>query len=107
MTPAQRASLYSLVHELAGRFNIPLTLVPDGYGRRGSKAKNVIEDGIGIIKHWNVVRTGCPGRVDLSYLTGGAQPQPIAAAAPSAPSTPQPSSAGTGRFIGKYKKFTN
>jgi hypothetical protein len=114
MTPAQRASLYSLVHELAGRFNIPLTLVPDGYGRRGSKAKNVIEDGIGIIKHWNVVRTGCPGKVDLSYLTGGAAPQPIAgttpepsgqAGAPSKPTTPQDAVRAGGRFLGKYKKF--
>jgi len=113
MTPAQRASLYALVHELAGRFNIPLVLVPKGYGRRGSQAKNVIEDGIGIIKHWNVVRTGCPGRVDLTYLTGGAAPQPVAgttsekpgaqAGAPSSPTTPGAPS--TGRFTGKYKKF--
>jgi len=65
-TAAQKASLQSLVTRLCQAFSIPQVVAPDGV-----KFKNddeIINLGIGIVRHRNVKATGCPGGFPMEIL---------------------------------------
>jgi hypothetical protein len=65
-TSAQKASLLSLVTRLCNAFSIPQVVAPDG-----DKYKNIdelVELGIGIVRHRNLRNTSCPGDLDVEML---------------------------------------
>ena len=65
-TEEQKSALQALVTSLCQQFSIPQVVAPDGL-----KYKNddeIIESGVGIVRHRNVKSTACPGGFPMGIL---------------------------------------
>jgi len=65
-TESQKASLQALVTRLCSAFSIPQVVAPDGVKFKNDK--EIINLGIGIVRHRNVKATGCPGTFPMEIL---------------------------------------
>ncbi len=66
-TAAQRKSLQALVTRLCQAFSIPQIVAPDGVKFKDG-AGEIINLGIGIVRHRNVRNTACPGDFPMNIL---------------------------------------
>ena len=73
-TGAQKQSIRALVTRLCTAFSIPQVVAPDGV--KFKNADEIIELGIGIVRHRNVKATGCPGNFPMEIL-GNVSDAPI------------------------------
>ena len=67
-TPKQKTAVRKLVTTLCNRYNIPQVVAPDWREFRPKTVKPIIENGIGILRHRNLKKTGCPGWFPMDSL---------------------------------------
>tara|TARA_B100000287_G_scaffold394952_1_gene409424 strand:+ start:2261 stop:3646 length:1386 start_codon:yes stop_codon:yes gene_type:complete len=65
-TGPQKQAITDLVTSLCQRYSIPQVVAPDGY--KYKNAEEIIENGIGIVRHRNVKATACPGGFPMEIL---------------------------------------
>tara|TARA_R100001082_G_scaffold111050_2_gene93064 strand:- start:1471 stop:2346 length:876 start_codon:yes stop_codon:yes gene_type:complete len=65
-TPDQKDALRSLVTRLCNAFSIPQVVAPDGVKFKNDQ--EIIDLGIGIVRHRNVKATACPGGFPMEIL---------------------------------------
>jgi len=73
-TEEQKSALQALVTSLCQRFSIPQVVAPDGLKYKNDN--EIIEAGVGIVRHRNVKSTECPGGFPMGIL-GEMSDEPI------------------------------